>query len=292
MRKFLPLLFLLCVVLPLFPAHADTWLDSLALAPDAESVDFGDHKIARLEDLYDFLEAHPRLERVDMFATPVGRSEIAELEKRFPKITFGWTIQFAEHTVRTDATAFSTLHTGGSPAHGDSSFSLLKYCTQLRALDIGHNHVSDLSFLYSLPELRVLIIACNQVRDISPIASLKHLEYLEMFTNWVEDLSPLAELPYLSHLNICHNNIKDYTPLYQLPLKRLWMYRSNGRAKTPPPGEDVMEPLRGALAGCVIDTRSQPSEGGWREGIWYETFYRYFRSGEYVPFPDSPEENQ
>ena len=71
---------------------------------------------------------------------------------------------------------------------------MLKYCTDLRALDIGHQAITDLSVIGEhLTELRVLIIADNKVTDLTPLSNLRHLHYLEFFVNRVSDLSPLAE---------------------------------------------------------------------------------------------------
>ena len=92
-----------------------------------------------------------------------------------------------------DQTAFSTLHGDPSdPVHSENDFSILKYCKNLMALDVGHNIIRDVSFLYDLPKLRVLILACNCITDITPVGSLKDLEYLEIFWNQIGDISPLT----------------------------------------------------------------------------------------------------
>ena len=113
-------------------------------------LDLGETR-AYLSELEQFLDQFSNLEHVDMFSIPVTAKQIEELESRYPGVTFGWTIKMAEHTVRTDQTAFSTLHFSGAETHSAATFAPLKYCTQLRALDIGHNGVDDLSFLYDLP---------------------------------------------------------------------------------------------------------------------------------------------
>ena len=254
--------------------------------------DLGDTVIEDWDAFYAWLDENPSLTQVDMFATTVGRKRIEEMDARYPHIAFGWTMEVGDHLVRTDATCFSTLHYSADPSHSTREMALLRFCKNLRALDIGHNAVDDLSFLYELPELRVLIVACNRIEDITPIASLKHLEYLEMFSNFVEDLSPLTELPYLVHLNIGYNNIRDLSPLYQMPqLKRLWMKKCHSRASAPELSAEVIASLQAALGDCVIDTRHNPSEGGWRECVEFDTFHAYFRNGQYVPFPTSPQEN-
>ena len=255
--------------------------------------DLGDTVVEDWEAFYAWLDENPSLEQVDMFATVVGRKRIGEMDERYPHIRFGWTMEVGDHLVRTDASCFSTLHYSADTPHSTNEIALLRFCTELRALDIGHNAVEDLSFLYELPELRVLIVACNQLRDITPIASLRHLEYLEMFSNFVEDLSPLEDLPYLAHLNIGYNNIRDLEPLKQMPqLKRLWMKKCHSRMSAPALSDEVIADLQAALGDCVIDTINNPSEGGWRECVEFDTFHEYFRTGQYVPFPSSPEENR
>ena len=235
------------------------------------------------------LEKYPKLEKVDMFATPVWAGQIEELTKRFPQIEFGWTIAFGDdHRVRTDATAFSTLHLSGSTVHNTREISLLRYCKNLKALDFGHNSVNDISWLSELTELRVLIIAINRVEDISPLANLKKLEYLEIFNNYIRDLSPLTGLTHLMDLNISYNLIEDYSPLYEMTsLKRLWMYNSKDRngAEVPP---EVLETLQEKLPDCQIDSRSMPTLGGWREHPHFDVIHEMFRSPDgYQPFEDS-----
>ena len=118
------------------------------------------------------LARYPNLEKVDMFDIPVGKTQVRELEELYPGVTFGWTLKIGgDHLVRTDATAFSTLHWSHSTPHPTEEISLLRYCKNLRALDFGHNGVDDISWLTELTELRVLIIAVNRLTDISPLAT-------------------------------------------------------------------------------------------------------------------------
>ena len=102
--------------------------------------------------------------------------------------------------LRLEANKPATLHNDTSAKHNSEDFSVLKYCWNLMALDVGHNNVTNLDFLYDLPNLRILIVACNTIEDITPIASLKHLEYLELFKNRILDISPLEGLDHLMDL--------------------------------------------------------------------------------------------
>ncbi len=265
---------------------------SVTADPAAEYIDMGDEQIADWEAFYSFLRRLPRLRAADLYATPIGRDRITALNDAFPGVTFGMTMRIGDHLVRTDTTAFSTLHTSGSYPHGDDELSLLRYCTGLYALDLGHNLLSDLSFLNELKELRILIVSMNELTDITPIGNLRHLEYLEMFENRITDISCLRGLPFLTDLNLVGNRIESLEVLRGMQgLKRLWMSRCQTRL----PASEIRreaEELRAALPGCLVDAASSGIGGGWREHPHYETVRRIFAAGVYEPFDDSPEENR
>lgn len=255
---------------------------------DADYIDLGSKFISNFEEFYDFLDQFHHLRKVDMFTTRVTKERIEEMTARFPDIEFGWTIHFAEHTFRTDLTAYSTLHVAKAKKHGDEYISLVRYCKNLRALDFGHNAVTDLSFLYDLPELRILIISVNQVEDITPIASLKHLEYLEMFTNNVHDLTPLSGLTNLLDLNISWNYIEDLTPILGLKkLERLWTCRAVNRDNLTNLSKEQIAMLQEALPGIDIFNGENPTGGTWRQHPRYMVIKRMFRTGVYEPFEES-----
>lgn len=259
------------ILLLLFPLNgmADVEFNGIYYSEDSEYIDLGDMEVSDWEALTSFLDQLPALRRVDMWNNRMTAERCGELSSRYPNIRWwGWTMVIPstdhEHVVRTDATAFSTLHNNRSPQHTEKDFEILKYCWNLMALDIGHNHVTNLDFLYDLPNLRVLIVAINKdIVDISPIASLRNLEYLEMFNNKVSDLTPLAGLDHLLDLNICFNAVKDFSPLKNLTgLKRLWMYSSE-RYNTEP-SKALVADLQAALPNTEIDSVHYSTLGKWR----------------------------
>ena len=254
-----------------------------------------------------FLGKFPNLKQVDMYDVPkMYYKRVEEIHSRFPDVEFGITMLIGSpsyeckvHSVRTDATAFSTLHGYHYTAHSCKELSILRYCKNLYALDIGHNYLNDLSFLYEMPQLRVLIIAAagGSLKDITPVGSLKHLEYLEIFVNSIRDISCLKDMPYLMDLNMQSNLIEDISPVKNLKsLKRLWINqytRKNKKAVS----ASIIADLQEALPDCYIDGHSSSTDGGWREdkdGNYhphYEIIRRMFRSQVYEPFADSPAEN-
>lgn len=254
---------------------------------DSEYIDLGNIRVEDYALFESFLDQFPQLKKVDMFGTQIWRPRIEELAERYPQIEFGWTMRIGEHTVRTDQTAFSTLHNHNSEFHTEREFSVLKYCKNMVALDIGHNGVMDLSFLYDMPQLKVLIVACNlTLQDITPIGSLTELEYLELFKNDIRDISCLANCTKLIDLNICFNRIKDWTPLYGLKnLRRLWLYNSSNYSDIPIPKE-VVTALRENLPDTKVDAVSYSTDGGWREHPRYDVIHEMFKTGVYIPFPE------
>ncbi len=258
-------------------------------APDESGyLDLG-ARVYSMEELTALLDAFPHLRKVDMFATTVEKPQIEYLTERYPDVVFGWTIHIpgrtAGHTVRTDQTAFSTLH-GNCFTHTSGDFEVLKYCTELRALDLGHNVVEDLSFLSGLTKIRILILACNRIRDISPLAGMKDLEYLELFSNPVSDLAPLQDLPHLMDINVSYMELEDPDTLYHFPsVRRLWVSRCmKGKYNL---RKTNLKELRTLYPGAVVTSQGEPTEGGWRRHPHYDVMKESFLTGVYRPFEDS-----
>ena len=281
------LLLTLCLTLMACAALAEDTVtfQGVTVEKSAEYLDMGETVIQDLTAFERFLDQLPSIKQVDMFATPVNRRQIDEMVTRFPDIEFDWTIHIAAaHYIRTDATAFSTLH-GECMGHSSQDFEVLKYCKNLRALDIGHNDVMDLKFLTNLPKLRVLILADNPIHDLSPLAELKELEYLELFSCDFRDITPLTELPHLLDLNISNNpNMYQYSVMLNLSptIKRLWVselgvYISDARVKE----------LKTVMPDAIFSTDDHPTANGWRVGEHYEVIYEIFHTGVYKPFSDS-----
>lgn len=297
-------LWIVLFLLLLFPvlAGADVSYAGKKWPEDTKRMNLGDFIVKDFKEFYSVLAKLPNLKRVDMWKNRMTKEQCDALAARFPNIKWGWTMVIRgrdhQHLIRTDYTAFSTLHNNRTSRHTSEDFSILKYCWNLKALDIGHNAVESLDFLYDLPELRVLIIGANKVTDIKPLASLKHLEYAELFNNKITDISPLKKLPHLLDLNLSFNKIQDLTPLKKLKtLKRLWLY-SSMRFNASPPAETVQK-LRKALPDTQIDTVHHPTTGGWRYGPGYKKHPHYAVITEmfgedhlhpryqYIPFEDS-----
>lgn len=227
----------------------------------------------------------PLLQEVWLYNSELPREGMELLFDTYPDIFFGFTLRFAIHTVRTDATAFSTLHHSTIKdkkdyEHGDRQLSQLRMCTRLKALDLGHNQLTDLSFLSEMTGLRVLILSPNyDLKDLSPLAALTELEYLELFSTDTKDVSALSGMHKLRDLNLsCSHYLHDLSPLYGLAsLERFW----GGRGGIE---QDEQKRMEENHPDCLFDWENNPTGGTWREHPRYDVIYRMFQSGEYIPF--------
>ena len=302
---------LLCALLCAQAASADTvsYSDRVQADRSVSYVNFGATQVTDLQRLEAFLDELPNLAEVEMYETSMSAAWAKELSERYPNVRFGWTFRIPctkngadfTHVVRTDATSFSTMHNNRSPVHTSADFEVLRYCTRLMAVDIGHNNVEDLSFLTALPHLRVLIIGRNNsLSDISPLAACTELEYLEAFSCKIQSVAPLLNCPHLMDLNIPNNRVQDPELFAQMTsLKRLWAFNYAWNSmETSYVDSSMMAMIRNALPGCQVNFNQAGTGGDWRyyggdsngtKVPHYEVITSMFVNGggSYVPFADS-----
>ncbi len=187
-------------------------------------------KLKSTEEVEKFLTIFPNIKFVDMSYCGISNEDMAELRSKFEgRCEIVWTLKFGIWEMRTDATSFSVLVAWLDECRiiKNKDLELLKYTTNLQALDLGHQAITDITAICEYcPELRILILADNKVKDITPISKLKHLHYVEFFWgNKFSDLSPLAECKELVDINISYvYPLRDFSALYEFPmLERLWI---------------------------------------------------------------------
>ncbi len=252
---------------------------------DTTEISMGSTRITNVNKLIEFMKQFPNLEKIELLKSTFKVSEYEKILAQFPGVHVDCQLFMADHRVRTDATSFSTWHSQypeKSPHHRSKSFEALKYCYNMQALDLGHNDITDISFIAHMTDLRILILADNDVTDISVLRNMKNLQYAELFMNKISDLTPLEDLPLLD-VNLAYNAVSDWSPLEKIEtLERAWLYASGKKAEkkqmTVP--DDVLASLMAANPDLVYDNKSGGSTGGgWRYHPRYEVVYNSFRSG-------------
>lgn len=241
---------------------------------DTEKLDYRGIKVGDNGDaLFKVLSCMNHCTYVDMDSTGVSYQSLEEMQKRFPNTKIVWRVWFGDnYSVRTDVERILA----SKPSVGGmiEDASVLRYCTDVKYLDLGHNDdLADLSFAASMPKLEVCIIAMTAITDISPLASCPNLEYLELNSTNIADLSPLQNSTGLHHLNIAGcPKIKDITPLYGLTeLERLWIGRD-----TPVPAEQARH-MKELAPTCNVNTTTDDPHGeAWRFTAYDPEIPKYY----------------
>jgi len=208
---------------------------------------------------------------LDMDSCGVSNEDMAAIRDDFPNIKVVWRVNFGPYSVRTDVDRILASIEGKNLTSG--VVDVLKYCTDVKYLDVGHNDIDDISFVKYMPKLEVAVLALNSWSDATPLASCQNLEYLEIFITRCDDVSPIAELKNLKHLNICWcKKLTDITPLYNMTsLERLWI-----GYKTQVPQEQLEEIVE-RLPNCDVNITTLDSTGeDWRKGERYELLIKQF----------------
>ena len=232
---------------------------------DTESLEFENENIGDegVEELRAVLPYLKNLHYLKLDSCGIDNETMEKLRDDFPDIKVVWRVYFGSYHCLTDTEMIWA--TGGSV--NDTTSGVLKYCTDVKYLDLGHSLITRVDFLNYMPKLEVAILAISWVTDIEPIANCPNLEYLELFSTRVTDLSPLAKCTHLQHLNVGHTvDTKNYTIgptdiscLYDLPeLKRFYCTMSY----VP---EEQQKEMMERHPDCECEFRwIDPAEGFWR----------------------------
>lgn len=156
----------------------------------------------------------------------IDNEVMAQLRSDFPETKIVWRVWITEPNYNSPrhmrrAGFLTDTHRIRTTLVNDENSDVLKYCTEVKYVDFGHNlEISDFSFLGYMPDLEAAIIGLTNCNDVSMLVNCKKLEYLEVYGSKVTDLSPLAECTGLKHLNISRLQVDDITCLYGLELER------------------------------------------------------------------------
>ena len=243
-------------------------------------LDLAKSKIKDYDELIKKMELLPNLKSADFSNSNLSNEQLGHLRELFPDMEIHWIVHLGRWSVKTDAVSFSVLiYAYDYKRMTSKDIEVLKYCTKLQALDLGHQAITDISVIGEyLKDLRILILADNRISDITPIKKLKHLHYLELFINPISDITPLNDLKGLVDVNFCYCwNINDYSTLKNLPnLERVWLVgtRINGK---------VVNELRSIHPNAqIVNTGAGSTNSGWRTHERYYEMIKMYRNPYYL----------
>ncbi len=151
----------------------------------------------------------------------------------------------------------------------DSNSDFLKYCTDAKYIDLGHNtDMVDISFCAYMPNLEIAILSGSPIKDLTPLANCKKLEFLELaWCGHITDVSPLANCTGLKYLNIGHTSIRNVNALTGLNLEMLSFVNSGNKVSMT---EADWTAIQNVMPNCWItynplkDSNATPYGVGWR----------------------------
>ncbi len=206
----------------------------------------------------------------------IDNEVLAQLRADFPQTKIVWRVHIDYLDFLTDV---KVIHLTFLLTNENAQ--VMRYCNEVEFLDIGHNTISDITFMGYMPHLKCVILSFNNVRDLSPLANCKELEMLELYQCLkLQDISPLAACTSLKLLNISWTDVKDITPVYGL--KNLQRFYCIWNYEIP---QEQRDQCFKELPDCWITFEQNISKNvGWSfdaEGgiraAWYLDMYKIYR---------------
>lgn len=217
-----------------------------------------------LDGLEAALPYMPSLKNIDLLSCEVTTDDIDRYMALRPDVDYLWWVKFGRWVVRSDIQIFSSMRTTDNHYYtNEELYPLLHYCTKLRALDLGHNALTDLTDIGKMTDLQVLIIADNEkLTDLSPLKNLDKLYYLEMFLCInITDFSGLDGMVSMEDMNCRYcRYLTDPSFLANMPKLRM-LYCANT-------GIGLREVYPYRHEGCAYEVASESFESvyhGWRD---------------------------
>lgn len=247
-----------------------------------KEVDIGNEGIPQIREALDIL---PNCTYFLMDTCGVDNEVMAQLRADYPDTKVVWRVFWAFYH---DLTDVEMIHCTCKLT--DENVEVLKYCNDVKYLDIGHNtDLSNIDFVNYMPKLEIAIVVDSKIESVEPFANCPNLQWLEIVNCWkVSDLSPLANCKNLKGLNMsCVFEVKDLSPLFDLEhMERLYL----GNHLVP---DEMVEQAREEMPDTWITDFARSSGNvsrnyaiGWRldrkdvRAEWYKEIREIFRYSE------------
>lgn len=183
--------------------------------------DIGPEGLPRIREALDIMPDGTYLKLADC---GIDSETMAALRDEYPTKKIVWRVRFGDYfSCLTDEETIRAIF----KLHNDDC-SELKYCTDVKYMDIGHNpQLTVTDFIAYMPKLEICILSGSYFDDLTPFENCPNLQFLELvWCGNVKDLSPLEKCTKLEYLNISYAQVDDLRPLDELPLVRFCYYTS------------------------------------------------------------------
>ena len=239
-----------------------------------ETVEYKDEEIGNsgVAQIREALDIMPHCTYLKLENCGIDNDVMARLRDDYPDTKVVWRVSFGgQYSLLTDETTLRTVY-GVENSHNE----ILKYCTGLKYIDMGHNTtLTDISFASHMPDLEILILSGASITNVDALENCKNLVFLEMANCYsLEDISALKNCEKLRFLNIGFSKVTDLTPIQDLPLERFVCLG-------PKMDKETQAAFEESHPDCWVRfTGSNPLSLGWKYddvGITYSEYYKFIR---------------
>lgn len=206
----------------------------------------------------------------------IGNETLDALSREFPERNIVWRINFGYFNFLTDV---KVIHL--TDLVEDENVYQIGYCRNLEYLDIGHNSITDISFISRLENLKLCILSFNKVYDLEPFRNLEKLEMLELYYCLnLNDISAVESLPNLRLFNITWTAVSDISVVANM--KQLTRFSCYHNFAIP---DEQKQAVLDALPDCWVTFEDPDFDRkwvGWRfddvgvKSQWYDDISKIF----------------
>jgi len=198
-------------VADLTPLQDLTGLTKLWVGHDPADTD-AQNRITTLEPLSNLTE----LTELHFENNAVGALDLLPLQKHTNLQTLAFTNnQIASLDALQNMTRLRNLYAGSNKIrdidlanHANGVSGVISGLTNLQVLYLENNlFINNISSLYPLTQLQALNLSDDTITDVAPLAEMVQLTELNLYNNHVADISPLAGLVNLETLDLSYNDL-------------------------------------------------------------------------------------
>lgn len=225
------------------------------LDQDTTSVTYQDVRIDEegLEQIGQALDLLPGCTYVCFDNCGIDYAVLDQFRSEHPDITVAWRVFVGEYSVLTDTEVILMQNIAS-----DSDTDPLKYCTNVKYLDVTGCKNRDFDFLESMPNLECAILSKTFISDLSVLSGCSNLTWLELMNcTALKDVTPLSGLSNLKYLNLSLTKVRELSPLDNAPMERLKCVKSSI-------SDDELDEFTAKHPGCMVSGKGSAVGMGWR----------------------------
>lgn len=206
-----------------------------------------------LEQIREALTILPNCTYIKLDSCGISDSVMAQFRSENPDIKITWRVFVDKYSMLTDEEVLHMPYTVE-----DEDLGPLKYCNEVKYLDMVNCKITNINFLAHMPKLECAIFTLTRIDDISPVTNCPNLTWLELANcSLLDNISCLSGMTNLKYLNLSGTKVKDISDLNNLPLERLKCAKSSI-------GKAALEAFSAKHPNCMVSNKGLAVGYGWR----------------------------